>query len=42
MIKATKQEKDIALEILHCAFFNVLIPNSINFTIKKIIRGMKD
>ena len=34
MIKATKQEKDIALEILHSAFFNVLIPNSINFTIK--------
>lgn len=35
MIKATKQEKDIVLEILHSAFFNVLIPNSINFTIKK-------
>lgn len=35
MIKATKQEKDLALEILHSAFFNILIPNSINFTIKK-------
>lgn len=40
MIKATKQEKDLALEILHSAFFNILIPNSINFTIKKHERLM--
>lgn len=35
MIQVTKKEKSIVLEILHSAFYNVLIPNSINFTVKK-------
>lgn len=35
MIQVTKKEKSIVLEILHSAFYNVLILNSINFTVKK-------
>lgn len=35
MIQVTKKEKSIVLEILHSAFYNVLISNSINFTVKK-------
>lgn len=34
MIKVAKNEKNIVLEILHSAFYKVLIPNSINFTVK--------
>ncbi|WP_128331792.1 N-acetyltransferase [Apibacter sp. HY039] len=35
MIEVTQKEKNVVLEILHSAFYDVLIPNSINFTIKK-------
>jgi hypothetical protein len=35
MIKAQKKDRETAIEILTKAFIDVLIPNSINFVVKK-------